>query len=745
MRKLMWFTLGFAVATAVGSYVLALKWYFLAAGICSILLGISLLLMLRIKVMRVAVVVFFAAIIGFCFQIGFDIFYLSTARSADEMQLSMSICASNYSYETDYGNAVIGRVKLNGKSYQVLTYLPEDIQLKPDDSVSGSFTLRSTLPGTSKESRYDRGEGIFLKAYPDGELTKQTADQVTIGAWPAYLRHYITDMVDYLFPGDTESFVRALLLGDTDKIDYATDTDLKMSGIRHIVAVSGLHVSILFSLVAAFVGKRKWLSVLLGIPVLFLFAAITGFSPSIVRACIMHGLMLIAMLFDREYDAPTALSFAVLVMLCCNPWSLTNAGFQLSVGCIAGIALCSGKIQAWLLDKKRLGRFKGKWKGRLSSRISISIGATILTMPLCAHYFGMVSLVSMVTNLLTLWVVGIIFYGILLSCLVALIHAPLGCAIGWLISWPIRYVLWIADAIAKIPFAVVYTNSGYIVAWLILCYVLLAIFLLMKQKRPLILGCCAALSLCMALLVTWTEPLRDECRVTVLDVGQGQCILLQSEGKNFLVDCGGSVDTHAADEAAALLQGQGITSLDGMIITHYDYDHAAGAVHLLTRVGTQRLYLPNCADQDGTAEVLQSYKGGQVQIVSEDLLITFGNVKITLVPSTNRLNDNESGMCVLFQTENCDILITGDRSAAGERELLEHMKLPELEVLIVGHHGSKYSTSRELLLMTKPQYAFISVGDNHYGHPTEEVLERLRAFGCTVYRTDQNSTIVYRG
>lgn len=745
MRKLMWFTVGFAAAAAVGSYVLPLIWYFLAAGICAVALCISLLLVLRFKCMRLVVMPLIGAIIGFCFQIGFDAAYLSTARAADEMQLDISICASDYSYETEYGSAVLGRVKLNGKSYRVLTYLPEETTLQPGEIVSGRFVLRSTLPGTSRQSQYYRGEGTFLKAYPKGELTKHTVEQIPLAAWPAYVRGYINGMLDVLFPADTAAFARALLLGDTENIDYAMDTALKMSGIRHIVAVSGLHVSILFSLVTAFVGKRKWLSTLLGMPVLFLFAAIAGFSPSIVRACIMHGLMLLAVLVDREYDPPSALSFAVLVMLCSNPWSLTNAGFQLSVGCIAGISLFSGRISAWLLDKQRLGRFSGKWKGWISSGIAVSIGATILTVPLSAYYFGMVSLIGMLTNLLTLWVVGLIFYGILFACIAALVYAPLGCAIGWVVSWLIRYVLLMANGISKIPFSVVFTNSGYIVAWLILCYVLLAIFMLMKQKRPLLLGCCAMLSMCAALLVTWVEPTTDDCRVTVLDVGQGQCILLQSEGKNFLVDCGGSVDTHAADEAAALLQGQGITRLDGLIITHYDYDHAAGAVHLLTRVDADRLYLPNCADQDGTAEALYAYNGGQVLTVNEDIFITFGETKITLVPSLHNLNNNESGLCVLFQTENCDILITGDRSAAGERELLEHMTLPELEVLIVGHHGSKYSTSRELLIKTKPQYAFISVGENNYGHPTEEVLQRLRAFGCTVYRTDQNSTIVYRG
>jgi len=749
MRKLMWFTIGFTIAAAVGSYVLALQWYFLAAGVSAVLLGGSLGLMLRFPKMRIVAMVCFGCIIGFCFQVGFDLVYLSTARASDQQTLSVSIYATDYSYETEYGGAVEGRVELNGKDYKVKAYLPEKTVMAPGDWINGDFELKCTLPGCTKESIYYRGDGIFLLAYPKSELSVIEPEKMPFSAYPAYIRNYVSGMVDYIFPSDTAGFARALLLGDTDGIDYETDTDLKISGIRHVIAVSGLHVTILFSLVYAFTGRKKWLTAIIGLPVLFFFAAVAGFSPSITRACIMHALTVIALLFDREYDPPTALCFAVLMMLLCNPWTLTNVGFQLSVGCMAGIFLFSEPMKNWLMEKQHLGRFKGKIKkliGPIVSGITISISASVVTAPLCAHYFGMVSLLSVVTNLLTLWIVSFVFYGIMFACVAALFHVPVGSAIAWLISWPIRYVLKIAQMIADFPLSAVYTASMYILMWLVLCYVLLAVYLLMKKKQPLVLGCCAVLSLCVAVFASWMEPLTDDCRVTVLDVGQGQCILLQSEGRNFLVDCGGSNDETAADEAAALLLSQGISQLDGLILTHYDRDHAAGAAYLLTRVGTDCLYLPNCVDADGTADSLYGYTCGQVMTVHEDVQITFGDTKIALIPSQSNLDSNESGLCVLYQTKNCDILITGDRSANGERELIEHMDLPELEVLIVGHHGSKYSTCRELLIKTEPQYAFISVGaENNYGHPTDEVLQRLKDAGCVVYRTDQNGTIIYRG
>jgi competence protein ComEC len=230
-----------------------------------------------------------------------------------------------------------------------------------------------------------------------------------------------------------------------------------------------------------------------------------------------------------------------------------------------------------------------------------------------------------------------------------------------------------------------------------------------------------------------------------LDVGQGQCILLQSEGKTYLVDCGGDSDTWAADIAAKRLLSQGIHHLDGVILTHYDRDHAAGVSYLLSRVSAEIIYLPNCVDADGTVATIKASHSGDTFIVSEDTCINFGKAKISLIPSRTKLSDNESGVCVLFQTENCDILITGDRSIAGERELMRYFELPQLELLIVGHHGSKNSTGLSLLEKTSPQIAIISVGeDNSFGHPAQETLQRLLEAGCEIYRTDRDGTIIFR-
>ena len=229
----------------------------------------------------------------------------------------------------------------------------------------------------------------------------------------------------------------------------------------------------------------------------------------------------------------------------------------------------------------------------------------------------------------------------------------------------------------------------------------------------------------------------------MLDVGQGQCILLQSEGRTFLVDCGGDNDEIAADLAAETLLGRGIETLDGVILTHYDRDHMGGLPYLLTRVGTELLILPNTEDQ-GKRKLLSEIPG-ETLLVSDSAEIEYGSTRLTVYGPVYDGYSNENSLCILFETENCVILITGDRSGFGERMLLRQFELPDVDILVAGHHGSEYSATEDLLDAVTPETVLISVSkDNNYGHPALDLLQRLEERGCRVYRTDERGTITIR-
>lgn len=751
MRKLLLFTLGFGAACAFCAWVYRGSWM-VAAG--AVLLFFSVggwILSEYWKPARLAGMLLFGLAAGSLWFMTYDHVYLSIADRTDEQTQFAVIEVTDYSWEGTYGTTVDGKVRLEGKPFRVRAYLNGKKVFLPGDEISGEFRYVTTAQEDHRDSTYHQGKGIFLLAYQRGEIAVNEISNLPLRYYPVYLRMRILDLIEDTFPTDAAPFAKALLLGDSTDIGYELNTAFKIAGIRHVIAVSGLHVSILFAAIYILAGKRRYLTALIGIPAVLLFAAVAGFQPSVTRASIMQCVMMLSLLWKREYDPATALSFAALGMLVVNPLVITSVSFQLSVASMAGIFLYSAPISGWLLDEKRLGRWKGRGlKPRLarwfSSGVAVSISAGVFTTPLVALYFNTVSLIGTLTNLLTLWIISFVFYGIILVCIFGLFWPAGSVFLAAVVAYPIRFVLGTAMILAEFPLAAVYTYSDWIVYWLIFVYILFAVFLIARRKRPGVFACVVTIALCAALFASWLPWEKDGCRVTVLDVGQGQSILLQSEGKTFLVDCGGDYDDAAADIAAETLLSRGISHIDGLVLTHYDADHAAGAPLLLTRIGVDCLILPAFPDEAGIRDKTVNTRDEKVVEAGSPITLRYGTAKLTVIPPQSAETDNESSLCVLFQTENCGILITGDLDAKGERMLLERYALPDIDLLVVGHHGSKNATTEELLAAVKPETAVISVGkNNHYGHPVEETLERLLSAGCRVYRTDRDGTIIYWG
>ena len=742
MRKLMWFSVGFAVSCALGVWVLPLRGMIPAM----VILAVLTVLCLKGKYRRCAFALA-GCLIGLGWYFGFSHFRLIPARALDGTTIEASFTATGYSYKSGSGVAVDGEFELDGDPFRIRLYVDSAREICPGDTITGSFQLRYTAPGGMRDPTYHAGEGVFFLGYQRGNAQIHRAGEPEALDLGIHLNHTISRRLSTLFPENVQAFARALLLGDDFDLDYETDTALKISGIRHIVAVSGLHVAILYTLLQAISLNRRWLTALIGLPVLYLFAAVALFTPSVTRACIMVALMILAQLLDKEYDPPTALSFAVLVMLLKNPLTITAISFQMSVACVMGILLFQSPISRWLQEK--MGAPKGKslkdrLKRRIISSVSVSVSATVLTMPMSAYYFGTVSLVSVLTNLLTLWAVSLAFYGIVAVCLVSLLWMKGAAILAAVTALPMGYVLWMAKLISAFPLAAVYTKSVYIVIWLVFVYVLLGIFLLSRNKQPKVLLSCAAVGLCLALLISWTEHSFSDTHFTALDVGQGQCLILHHNRKTFLIDCGGSNDEIAADEAAETLLSRGITKLDGIILTHGDRDHSGGIPYLLKRMDAGFLMLPATTAPETAAALTDGFPG-EVILVEENLLIQLGEGDITIFGPTFASESNENSLFVLFESENCAILVTGDRGRLGEMVLLHEALLPDVDLLIAGHHGSKNSTSEELLSTVSPEIVYISVGENNsYGHPAPSLLDRLMEFGCEIFRTDQDGTLIFR-
>ena len=559
---------------------------------------------------------------------------------------------------------------------------------------------------------------------------------------PARLGRAMTERIQLLFFGDAAGFLTAILTGSRGEISEEAYLALSEAGLNHILAVSGMHCGFLMALAGLLLQSRK-LQALLGIPLLAFYAALTGGSPSVLRACIMLSLPLLAILARRESDGPTSLLTALLLILLANPFAAASVSLQLSFAAMAGILWLTPKLYRGLTGEKN----RGKAFRFLAVTISVSMGAMVFTVPLTAHYFGALVLIAPLSSALCLWAAAWAFSFGLLSVFVSFFCLPLGALLAlpaWLAA---RYILFAAGLLSKIPYHAVYTANPYLKYWMAYAYLLFAAayFVMRAGRRTYLLASILAV-LTLALTVRLGEVrYGSDLDVLMLDVGQGQSVLLASHGVCALVDCGSANSwKHPGETAARQLAAMGRKRLDYLLLTHYDWDHVSGVTGLLARLEVGALLVPEGEDDAGLQGMVLSAAGAhgvRVRFITEEERLDFGRGALTIFPPLGETGDNERGLAVLASAGENDFLITGDMDAATEAKLLAAYDLPEIEALAVGHHGSKYAASQTLLEALRPKTACISVGSNRYGHPTEETLLRLARQGCDIYRTDLHGTI----
>lgn len=750
MRRLMWFVSGYTLGLIAvtqhvpGAYLIAVSAVFVIAACALFFLGRQAK---HCTILALCAAGIIASV--FCFRIYNDT-RIQPLKKYDGTTTEREITISDYGTVAENGSSAIGTILLNDKEYNVMVYLNRRRELAPGDKVRGDFYL-IYVDHSFQHVKYYQGEAIYLQAYSQGDIFVRKSLNAGTDHLVPRLRQGIKHTLLKIFPEDLQGFAMSLLLGDSSLLSNTDDNNLQNSGIRHIIAVSGLHISILFSFIHVIVWKKRWLTALLGIPLLLLFAALAGFTPSVVRACFMQILMIIAMVLDRDYDPATALSLAVLIILGIDPLAVSSVSFQLSVGCVAGIFLFSSRLNSFITSRKLFGKFSGKtlkfrFKRMLASSASMSLSAMSLTIPLGAHYFGTVCTVGVLTNLVTLWAITYIFCGTILCLILSFVYLPLAQIVAYPISWIMRYVLAASGLIAKIPYATISSHNIYVLIWLIFSYALLVLLFCMQKKSPWMISACIISVMCISLIFSWLEGHNGTFRMTVLDVGQGQCIILQSDDKCYVIDCGGQSAEGAADMAAQLLRTQGIDIVDGLILTHYDQDHAGGVDSFAGQIYVKKFYCPDMENDDPIRTLLAEKYADRIVWVQSKQYITFADTFITLLPGNRSLSGNNGSMSILYQIKNYDILITGDLQAQGEQNLLSTIRLPRVEILVAGHHGSADSTTIQLLHKVQPKAVVISVGrNNSYLHPSAELLHRLELFRCKVWRTDLNGTIVLTG
>ena len=634
---------------------------------------------------------------------------------------------TGYPEETDFGARC--QVRVQGMAGRAVYYGGREL-LDLEPGYRGTASVKYDSAG--EESAYFSSRGVFLRLYGRGEMEAESGG----GYLPQRMARALKSTAGAVYDQPERGLLLAMLTGERDGLDSRSQRQLSEAGLMHLTAVSGLHCGFLISLLGVLTLRRQRLTALVGYPVLLAYMLMAGSTPSVVRACVMVGLTLLAPLVGREADAPTSLSAAALVILLVNPFAIASVSFQLSFAAVAGLLTLSPRVYRAMKAGPAFVR----------ATLAASAGVTVFTAPLSAAYFGSLSLVSPLANLLVLWMAPVLFaLALTVTALCALLPAAAPLAV--LPAALARYVLWMAELLCRIPGHSLRFSTPAAAMWLVLVYGLLGVCLLGRvRRRGYVLAALLALaSLEAGRALPRLTVRNDALTAVVVDVGQGAAALLHAGDSTILVDCGSlSRPERAGDAVAEAMETYGWPALDAVVLTHCHADHAGGLPSLLEQVPAERILLPRTDPEEDAADLLARERGVAVEYVEEPSRTDLGQGTLTVYPPVTAGETNEEGLSVLCSLGDFDLLITGDMDSATEAVLLETYPLPDVEVLLAGHHGSKYATSQTLLEETRPEVGIISVGPNTFGHPTAEAMGRMTGAGMDLYRTDRQGNILIR-
>ncbi len=764
MRRLAWFTAGFALLCLGGCY-LPEGWFFPALAGFGLVGILSLIFVLRGRrqaaptALSRAAARLLALALGFVLAAGWfagwHTLFKAPADALAGRTLTLRGTVTDYPEETSIGGySMPVRLGDGVGAPTVLLYATEDWRgAIPGDHVTFTARLKAADTLYGSDTTYYTARNIFLLGYCDEAPAEHTRPiRFPLRYYPIRCARALKESLNAAF-GELAPLAIAVTTGDREGLSDTVTSALSRTGTAHTVAVSGMHLSFLVSAVLMLT-RRKRGAALAFLPLLVFFVLMVGGTPSATRAVIMQSVLLFAPILRRENDSPTSLSAALLLILLASPYAAASVSLQLSFASVSGILLLAEPISRGLLRPFRGLRrahsgFLWNQFFRLltaaAAGLGVGLGAMFFTQPLLCVYFGSLSLVFPITNLLVLWAVSVFFVGALVLGAVGIF---LPGAAAFLTPIPAlfgRYILWVVTAVGRGTFAAVDTGNRYYLIFLLAIYLFAGAAFLFRKERvrlPIPL-CCLALLLTAAVLFS-RQAVYAPLTVTALDVGQGASTVLLSEEAACLVDCGGNGSENAGDTAADYLAGMGIRRLDLLVLTHFDRDHFNGVAELFARMDIDRVAIPDVEPEYGQMEqllALAEAEGSIVIYVTDTREFTLGAATLTLYPPLGSGTSNEEGLFALCSAGDFDVLITGDADSFVEKMLIKYYNIPDTEVLLVGHHGSNGSCCEELLDRAAPELAVISVGYNAYGHPGEDTLRRLREQGAEVYRTDQNGHI----
>ncbi len=590
--------------------------------------------------------------------------------------------------------------------------------------------------GGFDEAGYLRRQGIHVVLRASSY--RVVGSRGGIGGVADRLRRAVFDSLESLPAGERRAVLAGVVLGEDEGLDEELRDRFRASGLYHLLAVSGQNVAYVVAgtiLLVWTLGLPRWLGEAGALATVAAYVLAVGWQPSVVRAGVAGGLASLAWLSSRPRDRWYFLLVGAAVLLAWNPYGLLEPGFQLSFTAVAAIFV----LVPWI--GRRLEGYP--LPGRLAEVVSLSAACGLVTAPVLWLHFGAVPVYSVLANALAAPVVGPLLGLALAASALHPLDPEAAAALVWIDSWLAGYLAVCARFVGGLPYA----QASSLEALGLLTAAALLVVLFLRMRGPRLWRAAALASLVVALTVAWrsipgegpTPP--QGLRITVLDVGQGDAVLLQVAEGAVLVDQG-----PPEADVAGQLDELGVDRLEALVLTHPQRDHVGGAADVLEQTDVRAVVdprIPAPSEYEAAALAVARKRHIPVLVARAGRSFSVGRLLVRILwprdDAPRGADPNNYAVVLVASYGDVDALLTAD----AEGDVTVPIRPPPVEILKVAHHGSADAFLPKLLELVRPDVAVVSVGrGNDYGHPTPSTMATLRGFpDLAVYRTDQDGRV----
>ena len=622
----------------------------------------------------------------------------------------------NYSI---YDNYI--KIYLKGKENIIVNYYYNDNKDINNINIGDKYLIyghleepsNNTIPNTFNYKKYLKNKKIFYIFKSNRiELVKESNSILY------YIKNNIYKRVRKI---DAKGYILTFLLGDKSLIDKEIYNIYKDNGISHLLSISSLHISIFMGVVLRIINKISYSNffkqIISIIFILFLIFIIDN-SISLYRVGITYIIHSINRIFNLKISRKDILIISFIILVLLNSMIIYDMGFQFSYIISSGLIIYSRNIK--------------NIKNKLQQRLIISISCFLLSLPICIYYYYQINIFSIILNIIFIPFISIIIIPLcILTFIFPFIYNILSLFINLL-----EYSNQLINSINI--FTITFCKPNIII---IIIYYLI-IYLIKNNYKYLIL---LIIVLCIHKLYSYYNP---NFEITYLDVGQADSIIIKypHNKKNIMIDTGGIADTDylvTTNKTIPYLRSIGIIKINILILTHGDFDHMGEAINLVNNFKVEKVIF-NCGlYNELEKELIKVLDKKNIKHYSCIKELNIDKNKLYFLQTKEYDNENDISNVIYTKLDGYKFMFMGDAGVTTEKEILDKYNLPDIDVLKVGHHGSKTSSSKEFINEINPKYSVISVGkNNRYGHPNKEALDNLEK--SKIYRTDQDGSIMFK-